>query len=221
MAIFSWNLLMVLVALSFADDPNNPQDQRVRSEQPFRTDGCSFAAPAYCGNVSAYNSITGVRRNAVIAGGNGQFGRRDFIWHGGGDLVLRYEKRNVLGFSMDFAEDFTKSNWGIEFTWIEGLPFTNHNSFDQHQPGGYLQPDPVGGPAHLHQLPQPEPDRLLQQPVVLPVRERLPVWLHHQRPLERAGDLHGHHRLLPGSAASGRHLRVRLRGRFREASCRR
>jgi hypothetical protein len=31
---------------------------------------------------------------------------------------------------MDFAEDFTKSNWGMEFTWIEGLPFTNHDKFE-------------------------------------------------------------------------------------------
>ena len=129
MSVFSWNLLMVLVGLSFAEDPNNAQDDEFDPKDPFRTDACSFAAPSYCGNVSAYDAITGVRRNAVIAGGNGQFGRRDFTWHGGGDLALRYEKRNVLGFSMDFAEDFSKSNWGLEFTWIEGLPFTNHNSF--------------------------------------------------------------------------------------------
>jgi hypothetical protein len=29
---------------------------------------------------------------------------------------------------MDFAEDVTKSNWGMEFTWIEGLPFGNNDS---------------------------------------------------------------------------------------------
>jgi len=58
-----------------------------------------------------------VQRSSIDAGGNGRFGRRDFVWHGGQDLVLRYQKVNVLGFSMDFAEDATKSNWGIEFTW--------------------------------------------------------------------------------------------------------
>jgi hypothetical protein len=66
----------------------------------------------------------------VFAGGNARYGRRDFIWHGGGDLLLRYQKRNVLGFSMDFAEDFTKSNWGFELTWIQGLPFTNNDRWD-------------------------------------------------------------------------------------------
>ena len=28
----------------------------------------------------------------------------------------------MLGFSTDFAEDTTKTNWGVEFTWIEGTP---------------------------------------------------------------------------------------------------
>ena len=43
--------------------------------------------------------------------------------------MLRYEKRNVLGFSMDFAEDVTKSSVGIEFTWQEGLPNTNNDTY--------------------------------------------------------------------------------------------
>jgi len=137
MAILSWNMMMVLIGLSSPPDEENggipPGSLGISyfdPEQPFREDGCSFAAPAFCSNLSAYNAISGVRRNSVRAGGNGRFGRRDFLWTGGGDMVLRYEKRNVLGFSMDFAEDFTKSNWGLEFTWIEGLPFTNNNSFD-------------------------------------------------------------------------------------------
>jgi hypothetical protein len=61
--------------------------------------------------------VTGVQRDTVNAGGNERFGRRDFVWHGGQDLALRYQKVNVLGFSTDFAEDATKSNWGLEFTW--------------------------------------------------------------------------------------------------------
>jgi len=130
MAIVSWNILMVISALSFAEDPNHPQDDEFDPKKPFRTDACSFAAPSYCGNVSAYDAISGVRRASVLAGGNGRYGRRDFTWHGGGDLALRYQKRNVLGFSMDFAEDFSKSNWSVEFTWIEGEPWTNHNSFE-------------------------------------------------------------------------------------------
>jgi hypothetical protein len=35
----------------------------------------------------------------------------------------------VLGFSMDFAEDFTKSNWGVEFTWWDDVPLGDN---DQH-----------------------------------------------------------------------------------------
>jgi hypothetical protein len=130
MAIVSWNVLMVISALSFPEDPNNPKDNEFAPNDPFRTDGCSFAAPQFCSNVQAYNSIVGARREAVFAGGNGRFGRRDFIWHGGGNLALRYEKRNVLGFSLDFAEDFSKSNWSFELTWIEGLPYANNDSWD-------------------------------------------------------------------------------------------
>ena len=47
----------------------------------------------------------------------------------GGEAVIRYKKRNVLGFSMDFAEDVTKTNWGVEFTWIGSTPVINADSF--------------------------------------------------------------------------------------------
>jgi hypothetical protein len=130
MAIVSWNTAIAIAALSLPGDPKNPKRSEFDPDNPFRTDGCSFAALVYCGNIAAYNSIVGARRDSIRAGGNGRFGRRDFIWHGGGNLALRYEKRNVLGFSMDFAEDVTKSNWGFEFTWIEGVPFSNNNEFD-------------------------------------------------------------------------------------------
>ena len=130
MAIVSWNLLMAIAALSIPEDPNNPKDTEFAPNEPFRKNACSYAAPHFCGNVGGYNSLVGARRNSIRAGGNGQYGRRDFIWHGGGDMLLRYDKRNVLGFSMDFAEDFTKSNWGFEFTWMNGLPMTNNDRFE-------------------------------------------------------------------------------------------
>jgi hypothetical protein len=53
-----------------------------------------------------------------------------FDWHDGGSGVLRYEKRNVLGLSMDFAEDRTKSTWSFEGTWIEGVPFDDNDQRD-------------------------------------------------------------------------------------------
>jgi hypothetical protein len=130
MAVLSWNVQMALVALSLPPEGEPTRTSHFDPNNPFRKNGCSFAEPAWCGNIAAYNSITGARRNSVVAGGSYRFGRRDFIWHGGGDLVLRYQKRNVLGFSTDFAEDITKSNWSFEFTWIDGLPFTNNDSWD-------------------------------------------------------------------------------------------
>jgi hypothetical protein len=71
---------------------------------------------------------TGVGRNAIRAGGNFNFGRRDFAWHGGQELALRYDRRNVLGFSTDFSEDWSKTNWGIEFTWINKVNFADRDA---------------------------------------------------------------------------------------------
>ena len=95
---------------------------------PLRRGACSLAAPQFCGNISSALAVTGVTRADVRAGGNGRFGRRDWLWAGGGEAILRYEKRNVFGMSVDFAEDATKSNWSIEFTWIEDIP---QASFDE------------------------------------------------------------------------------------------
>jgi hypothetical protein len=99
-----------------------------------RTDGCSFRKPQLCSNIHSLYYVTGVRRNDIRAGGNGQFGRRDFVWSGGRELVLRYQKLNVLGFSMDFAEDFTKSNWGFEFTWEDDVFEGNNDAFLGYEP---------------------------------------------------------------------------------------
>ncbi|MAE96644.1 MAG: hypothetical protein CL910_18510 [Deltaproteobacteria bacterium] len=117
MSILSWNLLMGLVALSTPDDPQRPTESEFDADHPFRRNGCSFAKPQFCGVVQSILQLTGNQRPSVRAAGSSRFGRRDFTWHGGKEVVMRYEKRNILGFSSDFAEDFTKANFGIEFTW--------------------------------------------------------------------------------------------------------
>jgi hypothetical protein len=152
MAAFSWNYMLLLIAFSQNDPvsagpagkPEVPctggQDTNTcRTVDEFisnplyylREDGCSYAHPELCSNIQAIYSIAHTTRRSVRAGGTGDFGRTDFDWHQGGDGVLRYEKRNVLGFSMDFAEDYTKSNWGIESTWIKGIPFEDNDEFDR------------------------------------------------------------------------------------------
>ena len=40
------------------------------------------------------------------------------MWQGGRQVSFGYQKRNVLGFGLDFAEDVTKTSWGIEFSWM-------------------------------------------------------------------------------------------------------
>ena len=91
---------------------------------------CSYSEPYRCRNVKSFLNVAGLSKNDVRAGGNPRFGRRDFIWHTGGALTLRYQRRNVFGFSTDFAEDVTKTNWGMEFTWIGDVPFVDNSSLN-------------------------------------------------------------------------------------------
>jgi len=137
MAAFSWNLEMILVTQSngltsqsgiAAINPFMAWDH-----QPFSsasTNRCSYIRPELCSSVASFMTVTGTLRNTIDAGGNGLFGRRDFVWDAGGEVNLQYQKRNVLGFSMDFAEDVTKSNWGVEFGWEQHLPFADNNQLN-------------------------------------------------------------------------------------------
>jgi hypothetical protein len=143
MAAFSWNLQMLFVGLSDAlttsqqdgyqpipgRDPQASFDFRT-PEAAYRVGGCSFVQPQFCSNIAAVWAIIGATRNSINAGGNGRFGRRDFVWAGGGDVVLSYQRRNVLGLSTDFSEDFTKSNWGVELTWVNRQSFSDASEFD-------------------------------------------------------------------------------------------
>jgi hypothetical protein len=117
MAIASWNLLMLTVALGATD--NAQSLATLDRTQPLALGRCSFRQPQYCAFVSGLAAQARNTRNDVRAGGNGRFGRRNFVWASVGDVALKYEKRNIVGFSMDFAEDTTKSSWGVEFTYID------------------------------------------------------------------------------------------------------
>jgi len=91
----------------------------------------------------------------IPVGGNGRFGRRDFVWAGGGDVVLNYQRRNVLGFSSDFAEDYSKSNWSVEFTWINRQPYENASQMDGiSKPGTYNLTLSVDRPTFINFLNQ-------------------------------------------------------------------
>jgi hypothetical protein len=139
MAALSFNFMLLATALSSPPDANGDlradgpaEPDEFDSTDPFSVDPgqCSWAQPQFCSVVTSFFTIIGQQRNAVRAGGVGDFGRTDFVWHSGGEVVLRYEKRNVLGFSTDFAEDFTKSNWSIESAWIDGQRFNDVNALD-------------------------------------------------------------------------------------------
>jgi len=90
---------------------------------------CGLYLPLLCQSVEAFIGSTGVRRNSIKAGGSNQFGRRDFAWQSSGEIVLDYQKRNILGFAFDFDEDRTKSNWGVEASWNNNQPFSDNGDF--------------------------------------------------------------------------------------------
>jgi hypothetical protein len=162
MAAFSWNLQAVLVAFSTSindgmaeGDPGSDPALRFDSSRAYREDGCSYVVPWKCSAIRALWSITGVQRQSLNAGGNGRFGRRDFTWAGGGDVVLNYQRRNVLGFSSDFAEDYSKSNWSVEFTWVNRQPYENASRMDGiSKPGTYNLTLSVDRPTFINFLNQ-------------------------------------------------------------------
>jgi hypothetical protein len=117
MAIASWNLLMLAVGLGAEDGATNLAV--LDRANPLALGRCSYRQPQYCTFVSGFASQARNTSSSVRAGGNGRFGRRNFVWASVGDVALRYQKRNIVGFSTDFAEDTTKSSWGVEFTWVD------------------------------------------------------------------------------------------------------
>ncbi len=89
-----------------------------------------------CQFVKAVFAVTGTQRPDLRAGGNGRYGRRDFLWSSGSEIQLFYQKRNVLGLSTDFADDWSKTNWSMEFTWFANEAFSNTT-----QPRGFSNMD--------------------------------------------------------------------------------
>ena len=101
-------------------------------ESRFGKDGENFPVrnPTGCATVSTILSASGQTLPFKKAGGDGRFGRRDFQWQAGQQLVVDYQKRNVFGFALDFAEDVTRTSWGIEFSWIANASISHTNRPD-------------------------------------------------------------------------------------------
>ena len=93
---------------------------------------------------------------------------------GGSEIQLRYEKRNVLGFATDFAARPRPRRTGAS-----RRPGSTDQAFGITTeergcgPSRHLQPDGLGRPADLHQLPEREPHLLLQQPGLRALHRRL------------------------------------------------
>lgn len=114
MAALSANFVNVLAVLGVAEGDTN----------------CDLTDLATCAAIRALAALTGSRRPEVRAGGNQIYGRRDFTWHGGGEAAIVYPRRNVLGFSTDFAEDLFLTSSALEFTWVHDAPFASNRAGD-------------------------------------------------------------------------------------------
>jgi hypothetical protein len=132
LAAVSWNFAMGLVITSACktEKGRKTNPECFDAEHPWVLDKCSFNQPQYCKKVKEFFDMGGVRRNARRAGAKGPFGRRTFLWQSGSEIVQTYDRRNVFGFSMDFPEDRTKSNWGVEVAWFDSVPVYDANEFD-------------------------------------------------------------------------------------------
>ncbi|NQY92312.1 MAG: hypothetical protein HRT46_11750, partial [Deltaproteobacteria bacterium] len=132
LAAVSFNLQTFLVTVScnkISANDDLDEGECFNPLLPWAVGRCSFSTPQFCRNVRGFLGVGGVQRNDPRAGGNNRFGRRTFIWQGGADLALKYKRRNVFGISADFAEDNTKTNWGVEFTYIAPTPWIDNNSY--------------------------------------------------------------------------------------------
>ncbi|MBW2421990.1 MAG: hypothetical protein JRH19_25875, partial [Deltaproteobacteria bacterium] len=118
LAALSWNLMVLTIA----------GDDDFDGSRAYEAGVCGYVTPQHCGNVQGFFSLAGLMNRTVEAGGNGEYGRRTMQWQGGGEIVLRYDKRNVLGFAVDFAEDKTKTNWSLDFTWVDSVPMIDNLS---------------------------------------------------------------------------------------------
>jgi hypothetical protein len=128
MAVLSWNMLMLATTLGAEDNPASIAV--LDRNNPLALGRCSYRQPQYCSFVSGFAGQARLTSSNIRAGGNGRFGRRNFVWASIGDVALKYQKRNIVGFSMDFAEDRTKSSWGVEFTWVDDSLTSDGGEYD-------------------------------------------------------------------------------------------
>ena len=149
--------------------------RRQRRELPHRR-------PRHLRDVRGFVSLTGSQRPEFRAGGNGQFGRRDFIWHGGGEGLLFYPKRNVLGLAFDFARGPDRRPTGESSS-----PGSNDMSFASNTSRDLLQKSDVYNltvsdrSADVRELPERQPHVLPQHAAL----RALPASLRHELRHER------------------------------------
>ncbi len=105
------------------------QDQNSEAFRALFPNGLPPRSPVFCRGVSGILGATNQTLPVRRAGGDGRYGRRDFLWQGGRQVAFNYQKRNVFGFGLDFAEDTTKTSWGVEFSWMANRLIPNNTEY--------------------------------------------------------------------------------------------
>jgi hypothetical protein len=93
----SWNALMALVALSTSEGP--PANDELDPSDPFRTDGCSFANPFACTNVSGFLDLSAWRFNELPDDPRGGQPER-WLW----ESAIAYDVVHARGELADFLD---------------------------------------------------------------------------------------------------------------------
>jgi hypothetical protein len=112
-------------------DEFNPRD-------PYDPNRCSFVNPEICKNVNSLLALSAAGKRTLRAAGNERYGRRDFVWHGGAQIALEYQRHSVVGFALDFAEDHTETSWNGEITYFDRVPFSDNDSPALHTDSGVV-----------------------------------------------------------------------------------
>jgi hypothetical protein len=114
LAAVSFNLLMLLAALSSPVNPSAPLPDELDASDPYRTDGCSFSRPGMCRSVG----FTLFHLTAELDDDPSGLPQVRWIWETGADFQIEGATEGLACF-----ENWSLHSVGPEFPAVAGSPF--------------------------------------------------------------------------------------------------